>query len=555
MQINIQTIGNLVQLGNLPQMQIATTQPAASQTKTPDKACGNIEAAPDTSAKDFTAVLQTAQNPAKEQTHQSTQPHQAQNHQPATKLVSAELPQAQTARPNLSGRENKKSRDISAGQAEQINSATDTISNLLLAVPVANQNNTLNSPVGNKTIKGVAPALPMILQRAGTQILPVASNALQKKSPNQADAARKVVHGSTEKSIRNSAENPPAAYQSPASTQIKAENSGAVQQAVIQNKTAADAAVQPKIDLAKIYARPVQQTVKAQTVKTDKEQVISQALQTSAYTSAQTGNNAIQTSPQQIPQAADNQNVKPSVHNMHRESAAGRLKNNQNAVNNSQTPKSAVFNAYSAESANADIKNVFQDKKLISGSENQPAVRQMHPPEFSALSPQQITKPTQNAAEHKIGIQISDAVGAAVNENKDEITVRLNPPELGKVTIKLSQQDNEITGVIQVDRAATRYEIEKSIPRIMENLGESGLHVKKIEVALSGNTENNLRQSPEFSDGRQNTGQGQFEQQSQHNAYSGTVPENPRQTIQYEYPRHTEQTSNIYGTASVNVLV
>ena len=66
-----------------------------------------------------------------------------------------------------------------------------------------------------------------------------------------------------------------------------------------------------------------------------------------------------------------------------------------------------------------------------------------------------------------------------------QITIRLNPPELGKVFIKFEGQENQITGLLQVSRAQTRYEVEQALPHIIQNLADCGIQVKRLEVALT----------------------------------------------------------------------
>ena len=71
------------------------------------------------------------------------------------------------------------------------------------------------------------------------------------------------------------------------------------------------------------------------------------------------------------------------------------------------------------------------------------------------------------------------------DEPDHQITVRLNPPELGKVLIKFQQQDSELTGLMEVNKSQTRFEIEQALPQIMRNLANCGIHIKRLDVMLS----------------------------------------------------------------------
>ena len=66
-----------------------------------------------------------------------------------------------------------------------------------------------------------------------------------------------------------------------------------------------------------------------------------------------------------------------------------------------------------------------------------------------------------------------------------QITIQLNPPELGKVLIKFQEQDNQITGLLEVSKTQTRIEIEQAIPQIIRSLQDSGIQIKRLDVALS----------------------------------------------------------------------
>ena len=66
-----------------------------------------------------------------------------------------------------------------------------------------------------------------------------------------------------------------------------------------------------------------------------------------------------------------------------------------------------------------------------------------------------------------------------------QITIRLNPPELGKVLIKFEERENQITGVLEVGREQTRYEVERALPGIIQSLANNGIEIKRLEVTLT----------------------------------------------------------------------
>jgi flagellar hook-length control protein FliK len=98
--------------------------------------------------------------------------------------------------------------------------------------------------------------------------------------------------------------------------------------------------------------------------------------------------------------------------------------------------------------------------------------------------------PGQNSSSNvsaDIGKQILESIHSSISQQGAErqITIRLNPPELGKVSITFRQQDAELTGLMEVSKAQTRVEIEQTLPQIIRNLADSGIHIKRFEVILS----------------------------------------------------------------------
>ncbi len=83
-----------------------------------------------------------------------------------------------------------------------------------------------------------------------------------------------------------------------------------------------------------------------------------------------------------------------------------------------------------------------------------------------------------------INKQILESIHSSISRQgiDKQITVQLNPPELGKVLIKFQERDEQITGFLEVSKSQTRYEVEHALPQIIRNLNESGIQIKKLEV-------------------------------------------------------------------------
>jgi len=129
--------------------------------------------------------------------------------------------------------------------------------------------------------------------------------------------------------------------------------------------------------------------------------------------------------------------------------------------------------------------------------------------------------PGQNSSSNvsaDIGKQILESIHNSVSQQGAErqITIRLNPPELGKVSITFRQQDAELTGLMEVSKAQTRFEIEQTLPQIIRNLADSGIQIKRLDVMLS-----NQEQSGQGTLGNQSMQSGGAHQ------HNSTNPETP----------------------------
>jgi flagellar hook-length control protein FliK len=120
---------------------------------------------------------------------------------------------------------------------------------------------------------------------------------------------------------------------------------------------------------------------------------------------------------------------------------------------------------------------------------------------------------SSNNTSADIGRQILESVQSSMSRQgtEQQITVRLNPPELGKVLIRFQQQDKELTGLMEVSKTQTRLEIEQALPQIIRNLADCGIQVRRLDVMLSN--EQQTGQGPVPS----GTGQGAFGNQSLQN--------------------------------------
>jgi flagellar hook-length control protein FliK len=85
--------------------------------------------------------------------------------------------------------------------------------------------------------------------------------------------------------------------------------------------------------------------------------------------------------------------------------------------------------------------------------------------------------------------QLFESMRSSLDQDEQRLTIRLHPPELGKVAVKFQEQQSQITGVLEVSKPETRYEIERALPGLLKNLQEAGIQIKRLEVVLTDQPE------------------------------------------------------------------
>jgi flagellar hook-length control protein FliK len=127
------------------------------------------------------------------------------------------------------------------------------------------------------------------------------------------------------------------------------------------------------------------------------------------------------------------------------------------------------------------------------------------------------------------------------------VTVNLNPPELGKISIKFEKNGDEVSGRLEVEKLHTKNQIDLNLSQIIQNLQDSGVQVKRVEVVLQ---EQPLENQQEFAGQAQPDwgGRRDFESNYGDNGVHATVSDNiqfVQNTVSKEY----------LSDKSVNILV
>ena len=172
----------------------------------------------------------------------------------------------------------------------------------------------------------------------------------------------------------------------------------------------------------------------------------------------------------------------------------------------------------------------------------------------------QVAKTANNASTDDVSpdvsTQLQEHIHSSLRQGDQQITIRLNPPELGKVFIKFQEQDQQIIGLLEVSRTQTRVEIQQLLPQIIQTLQDSGIQVKRLEVLLTNQQEQHTFKDQSLADS-QDSWSGQ-----QGSANPGTQGNNPDWTGTNEwltnadiYAGFTEPQEALVTDNSINMLI
>ena len=99
-----------------------------------------------------------------------------------------------------------------------------------------------------------------------------------------------------------------------------------------------------------------------------------------------------------------------------------------------------------------------------------------------------------------VGEQILSSVHASLVRADKQVQIRLDPPELGSVLVRLAEQGDQIRGFLEVSRDETRREIEQALPQVLKGLQEAGVQVRRLEVVVTDQSERGLGREPSQQD-------------------------------------------------------
>ncbi|WP_064605434.1 flagellar hook-length control protein FliK [Photobacterium sp. J15] len=132
-----------------------------------------------------------------------------------------------------------------------------------------------------------------------------------------------------------------------------------------------------------------------------------------------------------------------------------------------------------------------------------------------AQSPLQLSK-------EQAGDQLAERVQMMMSKNLKHVDIRLDPPELGKLQIKLSLNQDQASVQFTVGNQQTRDLVEHAMPRLRELLSQQGLQLAQSSVQQDNSRQQFAGQSNQDAQGQQSGNGGQQGGGSSRHGDSGT---------------------------------
>lgn len=194
---------------------------------------------------------------------------------------------------------------------------------------------------------------------------------------------------------------------------------------------------------------------------------------------------------------------------------------------------------------NQPIESEFKSDNDISQTSQPPSLTNQ-PPASASETPR---PPMQPQSEIALDRQIHEGIRGSYRPGTQQIHIRLDPPELGRIMINFSENRDGITGVLHVDESHTKEQIQQLLPGMMQNLQNSDIQIKKLEVTLN--------QQQQFNTAADHSGQ-QDAAFEQHTPNSWNTPES---SVSHNRQINTGNTHEIADSHiqinddSINVLI
>jgi flagellar hook-length control protein FliK len=202
-------------------------------------------------------------------------------------------------------------------------------------------------------------------------------------------------------------------------------------------------------------------------------------------------------------------------------------------------------------SSNSSDSKAEGPEQILSGDNAQAPVMEQSSAVTTAAKSTGDSSPNDVSA--GVSEQIQSSISSSLREGDRQITIHLNPPELGKVFIKFQERDGQITGLLEVSERQTRVEIQRILPQIVQNLQNLGIQIKRLEVVPS---ETDQSEQQTYKDQTlQDNWSGQQGSAGRNNASPNTFGTSEWLTNDNSYAGFTESQEMLVTDNSINILI
>jgi len=150
--------------------------------------------------------------------------------------------------------------------------------------------------------------------------------------------------------------------------------------------------------------------------------------------------------------------------------------NNLNALLSTVTPETDKL----AISKNAD-ESMLNSLGANNSSVEKPLQQASIANTQSLLQSAKLQQPIELHAKNSSG-EIGERIQMMLNQGKQEVTIRLDPAELGSMQIKLHVHQDQLQVAIQTQVGQSRDIIEQHLPRLREQLAQEGINLGEASV-------------------------------------------------------------------------
>jgi flagellar hook-length control protein FliK len=214
---------------------------------------------------------------------------------------------------------------------------------------------------------------------------------------------------------------------------------------------------------------------------------------------------------------------------------------------------------FAVKKSETDKKTTLPDK-IASGESFQTVITSQQSQQKVAENTVQLSESSRTVNADSVGRQeamkpvdqILQQIPTTITGSSQQIRMTLTPAELGTIRITFRQEDEQVSGVLEVENAAVQRDIEKAIPQIASAMADSGIQLRRIEVIPMQNNPNSpnnqFSQDFNFADQRHPTGQAS-NQSSGGNVAKNSLNPNA-ETGQGEVQAKPQQ---VYGDSGLNM--